>query len=214
MIAKFFPKVKCSRCDRSYPGLKNKCPHCGATRGRSGKRAADVSDSQVRMILRGLVLLTLVVTIISAFAIDFDEDPQRTPASPATRPGASQPQGDEGENGENGPPDVIPLPTPPPPTPTPIAVTSLDFNWQFKVPGGANDITVPLGQSLQVWAETFPVDAEVSEIRWATSNNTVVNHTIDHNDHSRVELLARGRGTAIITVTVGEVSNELTVRVS
>ena len=215
MIMKFFPKVKCSRCDRSFPGLKNKCPHCGADRARRGKRASDVSDRQVRLIIRSLVLAALIITIISAIAIDLDEEPHS--GSLPNRPG-TQEQGDNDddpeENGENGPGGNFPPPELPPPPPPTIPVTLVDFNWQFKLPGGANDITVPLGQTLTVWAEIFPVDADVDEIRWNTSDGTVANITIHVDDPARVDLLARGRGQAIITVTAGGMSQELIVRVS
>ena len=207
------PKVKCSRCDRSFLGLKNKCPHCGANRGRGGKRATDVSDAQVRLIIRGLILLTLVITIISAVAIDFDDDPSM---GFATGPGLVQNPEEEGEeNGENeNIPAPPPTPTPPPPPPA-ITITGVDFYWRFKV-GNINEMSINVGDTIDVRAEVFPMDAE-ADIVWSTDNPTACNFRVDPDDHAQVELLARGPGVAHITVTAsnaaGEADNVLIVRV-
>ena len=211
---RFLPKVKCSQCNRSYPGLKNKCPHCGTGRTRKGKRVADVGDGQVRMIIRGLILLTLIITVISAVAIDLDAEPQRGSAAGGSvgRP-ADPAQTQENEPEENEPTTIAPPPVDlPPPTPPPVAVTAVDFHWRFKV-GNINEMTLRIGDEIEVTAEVFPIDASTDDIRWTTSEGTICNITVDPNDHTRVTLLARGAGNATITVTVGGVSNDLIVRV-
>ena len=208
------PKVKCSRCDKSYSGLKNKCPYCGASRGRSGKRAADTGDNTARFMIKMLLLLALVVTVISMLVIDFDSEPTGGTILATPPPTVNQTNG-EGEGGEVGPDGtIIPTPIPtatPAPTPTPIEATSLGIRWQFWAEG-ASDMTIPVGTVIELWAQMFPTDA-TGEPSWSTSASTVANFTVNHEDHRRIELEARSVGVATISVMVDGLESEIIVRV-
>ena len=204
------PKVKCSRCDKSYSGLKLKCPYCGAHRGRGGKRAADTGDSQARFMIKMLLLLALVVTVLSMIFINFDDEGT---GGTTISGGSSVTQG-SGENGEvNGYPEPTSMPTPTPaPTPTPVEATSLGIRWPFWTEGAANDITIGVGTTMELWAQVFPTDTTATP-RWTTSAGTIVNHTDDPNDLRNTTIEGRSVGNATITVTVGDLEASIIIRV-
>ena len=210
------PKVKCSRCDKSYSGLKNKCPYCGASRGRSGKRVADTGDSSARLMIKMLLLLALVVTVISMLVIDFDDEPTSgttlgTPP-PITNQGGNENENEGGEVGPDGTIISTPVPTATPaPTPTPIEATSLSIRWQFWAEG-IRDMTIPVGTVIEIWAQLFPTDATGEPI-WNTSASTIANFTVNHEDRRRIELEARSVGDTTISVTVDGLEAEIIVRV-
>ena len=207
------PKVKCSRCDKSYSGLKNKCPYCGASRGRSGKRVADTGDNAARFMIKMLLLLALVVTVISMLVIDFDSEPVSGTTLGTPPPVTNQGEGDEGgEMGEDGTIISSPVPTATPePTPPAVEATSLGIRWQFWAEG-VRDMTIPVGTIIELWAQVFPTDA-TSEPIWSTSASTVANFRVLPEDTRRIELEARSAGEATISVTVDGQESEIIVRV-
>ena len=56
--------VKCGRCDRRYSGLRNRCPYCGARRGKRGKHADDSDNSKAKIMIGSLLILVLLVAVI------------------------------------------------------------------------------------------------------------------------------------------------------
>ena len=56
--------VKCGRCDRRYSGLRNRCPYCGARRGKRGKHADDSDNSKAKILIGSLLILVLLVAVI------------------------------------------------------------------------------------------------------------------------------------------------------
>jgi len=176
-----------------------------------GKVLANVSAPGAKLIIRGLLLLAILITVISMITLDLSGDPAaRPPADGGTTNVANGPEEPNGENGDD--PDD-PTPTPMPvetPEPAP-AVTSVAISWRFQV-GNINEMTLRIGDTLDVWANVFPVDADV-DIRWETANPTVANFTVNADNLREIELEARGAGNTIITVTAGGHTAELIVRV-
>ena len=210
------PKVKCSRCDHSYSGLKNRCPDCGAHRGRSGKRASDTGDAGARMMIRLLLLAAVIITVVSVLALDLDSDPlenaglnNRPPSGTVQGQGNDGEEDGDGEEGEEGEaPPFVPTPAP---TPTPVEVTSVDINWQFK--GNFNEMTIRVGDTIPIWAEIFPTDADV-DVDWSTSDSNTVNYRYtDPNNFREIEITGRSVGDARITVSAGDLYAVLIVRV-
>jgi len=214
------PRVKCSRCEQSYSGLKYKCPFCGAGRGRSGKRASDTADAAARRMITLILLAALVITLISVIAIpDLSDDPTPGTSTTPNDPGTEEVQGLPGEigdgDGEDGGDPAMPqTPIPPPvPTPEPVVVTSLDINWQFRV-GNTLDVSIAIGDTLDIWSEVFPRDAEV-EVRWNSSDNTIVLIHVDADSAGFRDARIEGRsvGHATVTATAEGHSVDLIVRV-
>jgi len=162
-----------------------------------------------RLLIRGLLLLAMMVTVISMIAIGLNSNgPEVINAPPVEDPYIQN--GDGYENGAE-----TPDPTPPPPPPEPevsvIPITSVSITWRFQI-GDANDVTLPIGDALEVWADIFPADADV-EVRWAVDNPNVANFTVNPDDLTRIEIEARSSGIATITVTAGHLTADLIVRV-
>ena len=200
-------RVRCSRCDRSFSGLKNKCPYCDAYRGRSGKRAYDANDLFARRMIKVLLLVALVVTLLSVLLLNLD-DADDLSGHAANTPPEQQTPGDQIEL----PPIPIPTPTPLPPPPPAIEVTSVQIAWQSWAPG-VNDFTIGVGQTLEMWVNVFPVEAD-APISWSIESNTIALITQDPDDHARITLEARGRGPTTLQVTVGDMTDTVTVRVN
>ena len=209
LLSNLIPKVKCGRCDRSYSGLKHRCPYCGAGRSRGGKRASDAGDASARRMIKVLLLLVLVITVISIAVLDPNADPSA--GNGGAPPGMTQPtptpNGDEnGDDGYELPPTPTPQPTPPP-----AEVTSISITWAAQRPG-VNDFSLNVGNRLELWAEVFPTDA-AADIEWVIDTPTVANITINPEDFRRVELVARGVGQTILRATAGGESAYVIVRV-
>jgi len=187
-----------------------------------GKMLASVSPPMARLIIRSLLLLAILITVISMITLDLSGDPaEPSSAAGGTTTEANRPEesnnenggngesGEPGENGEEGPGEPTPIPTEPPAPQAPV--TSVAISWRFQQ-NNVNEMTLRIGDTLDVWANVFPVDADV-DIHWETANPTVVNFTVNADNLREIELEARGAGQTIVTVTAGGHTDELIVRV-
>ena len=198
------PKVRCKRCDRSFSSLKNKCPYCDSYRGRSGKRAFDANDAFARRMIKVLLLLALIITVVSVLLMNLDDADE---LGSATNP-------PEAEQGDPAYPPELPIFTPPVPVPSPtpeIEVTSVQISWQFWAPG-VTEFTIGVGQRLDLWVNVFPIEADEA-ISWSIEANTVAVITQNADDHAQISLEGRGRGVTTLQVSVGGMTDEVTVRV-
>ena len=210
----FISKVKCGRCDRSYSGRSLKCPYCGASRSRGGKRSVEFGDAAARRMIKVLLLLVLVVTVVSMAVIDFSIDPAEG-SGPIIVPGQDTGEGDKnGENEEDNGTDTAALPGVLPGTEQAepeIEVTNIDIEWRAKREG-VNDMALRIGDELELWAALWPSDTD-AEVFWETDDHLVANFTIHSDDHRRITLEARGTGKTLLRAIAGEESAEVIVRV-
>ena len=58
------PQVKCGRCDRTYSGLRSRCPYCGAHRHKRGKRTTDGDNATWKLIIGVLLIVILIAAVI------------------------------------------------------------------------------------------------------------------------------------------------------
>jgi len=174
---------------------------------------ANVSAPAAGLMIRGLLLLAILITVISMVTLDLSGDPvDRPPAGGGTINETNGPEEPNGENGEENP-DPTPPPEDQPPTPEPPAqaVTSVEIDWRFRA-NNVNEMTIHIGDILDVWVNVFPVDADV-DVHWETANVTVAGITVNPENHREIQLEARGTGQTMVTVTAGGQSAELIVRV-
>jgi len=160
--------------------------------------------------IKVLILFVLVVTVVSIAVMDLSADPAENGDDRNIMEGQGVGNGENGDN-QNGDMDngaALPTPEPPPPQ---IEVTSIDISWRAKREG-VNDLTLRVGDELEIWAEVFPTDADVT-VNWERDDHLVANITINAEDHRRVTLEARGTGQTLIRATAGEESTEVIVRV-
>jgi len=177
-----------------------------------------MGDASARLMIKVLLLLALVIAVVSMIFINFDDEPSGGGVTLGPGPVITDPGGTSGDQDEGGEVDedgnIIPTPAPtptPPPTPPAIEATSLDVRWQFWA-AGVNEITIRVGDEIDIWAHVFPTDA-TGEPRFVTSDSNVANFRVDPEDVRYVELQGRSVGTAVITVTLDDLEAELIVRV-
>ncbi len=58
------PQTKCGRCDRTYSGLRSRCPYCGAHRHKKGKRTTDGDNATWKLIIGVLLIVVLIAAVV------------------------------------------------------------------------------------------------------------------------------------------------------
>ena len=209
-------EVKCARCDRKYSGVRSRCPYCGARRIGRGKYSEDSDNSKGKMLIGVLIMSVLVIAV--AVMLFSTEKPEATDVdSPQinSTDGINNP-GDDDNTEMPGKNPVIPtLPvepnvdeTPEPtisPTPEVRSVTITYANRETK------DFTVKVGESVSLRVRIDPVGVE-EEIIWTSSNRNVFEVVETNTEKTNAKVTGIGTGVATLTVSVGDVVAECTVR--
>ncbi len=71
--------VKCSRCDRRYSGLRSRCPYCGASRVKRGKRSSDSDNALWKFIIGILLLVVLIAAVVILLITSIGNDNSQAP---------------------------------------------------------------------------------------------------------------------------------------
>lgn len=216
-------EVKCGRCDRRYSGFRSRCPYCGARRNKRGKHAGDSDNAKAKIIIGILLILVVIAaTMILLFSSlpqkpSAGAQPSETPtasASASTSGGsASAVSGSDNANA-SAPPDASanasaspasasPGASAPPSPGASGAVTQVVVTYAGKA---TNDITMKIGEVDQLAFTATPASSGATGT-WKSSDETIFTVTQD----GKVTAVAKGTGT--LTVTVGGVSGECTIRV-
>jgi len=192
------PKVKCSRCDRTYSSMKNQCPYCGTRRTKSGKRSTSEGDSKWRLVVGGLLLVAILFSIIGVINMGLKSGDGDTAASPSVSASATSSDdanaGASGENGDGGE-EASPSPSP---SPSPN-VTSISVTWAYF--RSAYEMTIAKGDSVALEATVYPTTSE-AEVTWASSAPSVC--SVD----STGAIKGVATGTAEVYAYVGDVESE------
>ena len=188
------PEVKCSRCDRMYPGLRARCPYCGARRSEKGKRAAD--ESSLWKIIIGValmaILLIAIIVLIATSAREHREEAAAEAAANAT--------------------PTIRVTMPPSDTPSPtmavVSVETLQLRYGGeeidRVEGDADyryDVTIGETEELPVTAYVVPETAAAS-VTWVSGDTKVFTVEVDEDDPLSAVIKAVGEGEAYLTISV------------
>jgi hypothetical protein len=211
--------VKCGRCDKHYSALRGRCPYCGARRGTAGKHAGDRDDIKGKMII-GIIFIVIILAATAVLLItsikNGKDDAAGGPSSdiPVT---ANVP--DDGSNTEVVNPDYTPpveTETPPPETPAPtLESVKITFNGSVLAvdkDSGNYDMSAKVGETLTLKAKLTPEGIEGLKPVWESSDATVFDAVPDIDGISaKVTMLKKG--TARLTITVGEKTAVVTVRV-
>ncbi len=196
------PEVKCSRCDRMYPGLRARCPYCGARRSEKGKRAADES-SLWKMIIGIALLAILLIAIIVLIATSAREHREEAAAASASAAAA--------EAAANATPTIrvtMPPADSPSPTTAVISVETLQLRYGGeeidRVEGDVDyryDVTIGKTEELPVTAYVVPETAAAS-VTWTSGDTKVFTVEVDENDPLSAVIRAEGEGEAYLTISV------------
>lgn len=208
-------EIKCSRCDRKYSGVRSRCPYCGARRIGRGKYSESSDNAKGKMLISVLIMGVFVVAAIVLLATTDTGDATEPPSNGLSLPGEDG-NVEEGGIALETPPPPTPTPTPTPP-PTPPPITSLEVRF-----GGTptEDFTMTrIGEELGLRIHVEPPGAEAEyEIIWESSDESVfqvvpVFMTEGGQLGMGATVTAIGNGHETLTVTVGDQSAEVIVRV-
>ncbi|MDR0904765.1 MAG: hypothetical protein LBN00_01095 [Oscillospiraceae bacterium] len=209
--------VKCGRCDKHYSALRTRCPYCGARRGAAGKHSGDRDDIKGKMII-GIIFLIIILAATAVLLFtsvkNESENPDPTPPSDIT---SNVPGSDDNTIVEN--PDYTPpeeTPTPPVETPAPVLesvkITYSGTELVKDKDSGNYDISAKVGETLTLKAKLTPDGIEGLKPVWESADATVFDAVPDVNGISaKVTMLKKG--TSKLTITVGDKTAVVTVRV-
>ena len=213
-------EVKCARCDRTYSGVRSRCPYCGARRIGSGKYSEEGDNSKGKMIIGVLILAVLVVAaavlLFTTQKPEISPEPSRDIESPPT---VEMPNEEDNVSMPGAKPPVSPSPSPvetspeeetttPPPQVESIIITFAGYE--------NNDFTEPAGGKVPLKAKVEPVGIEFDEeIVWKSSDTTVFEVVKDNPEGTSAMVTMIGSGTAksaTLTVSIGGVEATCIVR--
>ena len=188
----FIPENTCRRCGTKFPGMRTRCPKCGAPRTNQPTRvppttasvtpdtaAYDRAGGNMRwqFIFGGILLVALILAVVVLVLTGTGGDRGET-----AKPGTSQSTVVPGETvtimGEINLPSPSPSPEPTPEaSPTP-PITSMAITFLNEVV--KKDITISNPGELKVDLDcnVFPA-VEGLTVKWSSSNETVL--TVDQN---------------------------------
>ena len=189
-------RVKCSRCDRHYSGMHLKCPYCGAHRSKKTVRKEQEEMSSSKFLIGGIILIALIVAVVVLIFISTkanDQVPENDPGQETQE--FTQDDGVESVEGvvETQPEVIIEEPQ----------ITSISIVRNGEV---QSDVTFNVDDTYEYSYETKPV--ETDELAVWTSDNEDVAVVLQNG-----EVTAISEGEANITVTIGELSASMLVRV-
>lgn len=197
------PKVKCSRCEKSYSGLQSKCPYCGARRSKGGKFSMpEQGDPKWRLAVGVLLLVAVICTVIALANINKGGGGASTAAGTSPTPSGAE---------ASPSPDISDVTTSdiaqfsPSPSPSPMdSVESITIKWLYY--GGTNEMTIQVGTEVELTAEVYPTTAS-ADVEWSSENPGVC--TVDESGNIK----GVSSGNTTITAEYNGVQGDLIVRV-
>ena len=216
-------EIKCAKCDRMYSGIRSKCPYCNARRIGFGKYSEDSANARGKLLI---AVLIMSVFVVATGVLLFTTEPEDLPDIDIDLSNA----GDEPLDGDTSPDDHVSLPSanpvitdpdddllpPDDPTPVgPIRATSISvrYNNSPLISGSeGREFSFSVGDALTLTVRIEPLGVE-DEIIWSSSDRAIFEVTPTNPEHTEVTVRAIGRGTGRLTVTVGDISETVIVRV-
>lgn len=96
------PQVKCGRCDRTYSGLRSRCPYCGAHRHKKGKRTTDGDNATWKLIIGILLIVVLIAAVVVILVTSANEKNNAgNDGEDKNQVGSNSDEGTEGTGGKN-----------------------------------------------------------------------------------------------------------------
>jgi len=210
-------EVKCSRCDRKYSGVRSRCPYCGARRIGRGKFSDDTDNTRGRMLIGVLIMSVLVVAAgVLLFTTPPPESPGGALADSPPPVSDSSVLGEDDNTSYAGLNSVEPADTPDvvseTPTLAPVKAEKIEIWYGSTGMWFLEEFTASVGEATPVSAKFEPLNAE-GVIMWESSDETVFQVVPTSDDKRTANVTGLKKGTAILTVTIGEISAECIVRI-
>lgn len=211
-------EIKCVKCDRMHSGLRSKCPYCGTRRISRGKYSGDGENFNGKVLIAVLIMSIFVVaTGVLLYTTEVEDDPP----DEYLMNGNGELDDLEGDDGHVSIPatePVLPVVEEPeePEEPEEILIVrsvQVRFGGNRLIRGADGDeFSFNVGQALNLTVHVEPLGIEYVPM-WATSDRGIFEVTPTNTENTEVTVRATGRGTGRLTVTVGDVTETVIVRV-
>ena len=203
-------EIKCNKCDRMYSGTRARCPYCSARRMGGGKHSDEADNARGKLLIAMLIMSVLIVATgvlvftdeapsdeVIPIAIDVPEEPEEQVVEISLPP--SEP--------------VVPLIDPEPEDDNgpgmPFEIRSLTITYDGSE---RTEFTAKVDEIVPLRVRIEPVGVEGTPI-WTSSDRSVFEVIPTNTEQTAVNVRGIGSGTATLTVSVGDVSQECVVRV-
>jgi len=215
-------EIKCGKCDRMYSGLRSKCPYCNTRRIGLGKYSEVGGNANGKILIAVLIMSVFVVaTGVLLFTTEVEEVPEEEEYLSSE---------DLEENGTGFDDGFLSVPALEPVLPVaeddefddddffdegPIVARSISvrFNNNPLIQGSdGREFTSSVGERIVLTVSIEPLGVE-DPIEWASSDRAIFEVVPNNTENTEVTVTATGRGTGRLTVTVGELTETVIVRV-
>lgn len=163
----FIPQITCRRCGYKFSALRQRCPNCGTRRVQQSGRAPGTTPSAVKgtaaneraadnrkwqLVFGAILVFAVIIAFIVMISVSLkDAD---GPSKPVETP-----------------PPATAEPTPPPaPTPTPTPTPEVSKVTIFWYSEEKTEFAMKIGDQVSLNASVYPLDIDVSNIRWSCSD--------------------------------------------
>lgn len=203
------PQITCRRCGNKFSAMRRRCPNCGTRRVQQSSRVPGTTPSVVKgtaanervnsnrrwqLIFAAILVVAVIVALIVMITVSLNEaDKVNTSA-------------------KQNAPEVTAAPTPTPtPTPTPKptpTVTELSICYFSQK---CDSFSASIGDKTPLVAEYFPLTIENPEIVWSSSDDSILQLTVDEANPASVTVVGRKAGAATLICQCYGASTEIPV---
>ena len=208
-------EIKCARCDRKYSGVRSRCPYCGARRIGRGKYTEDSDNAKGKMLISILIMAVFAVGMgILLISNPVEADAGNTGNDPVI-------DVEEDEDEDDDP--FLQLITEDPIIEDPIEEPMIEIHITSLVIFSPNGPSVERDKNFTMWVgdrdeplnfRVEPPGAESGmDIKWSSDSEDVAEITPVPGTNGGASVKAIGRGTARLTLTIGDFEDSITVHV-
>lgn len=206
------PQITCRRCGNKFSALRRRCPNCGTRRVQQSSRVPGTTPSAVKgtaanarvntnrkwqLIFAAILVVAVIIALIVMITVSLNE---------ADDPSLSD---------KHAAPEISAAPTPSPtPTPTPKptpTVTELSICYFSEK---KESFSAHIGEKTPLIAEYFPLTIENPEIIWSSSDDSILQLTVDEDNPASVTVVGRKTGSATLKVQCYGMTAEIPVYIN
>lgn len=203
------PQITCRRCGSKFPALRRRCPNCGTRRVQQSSRVPGTTPSAVKgtaanarvntnrkwqLIFAAILVVAVIIALIVMITVSLNEVEELNSPSKQNAPEMT----------------AVPTPTPTA-TPTPKAtpeVTDLAICYYSQK---LDSFSAAIGDKTPLVAEYFPLTIGDPEITWSSSDDSMIQITVDENNPASATVVGRKSGSATLTVQCYGATKEIPV---
>lgn len=206
------PQITCRRCGAKFSALRRRCPSCGTRRVQQSSRVPGTTPSAVKgtaanarvntnrkwqLIFAAILVVAVIIALIVMITVSLNEEDNADSASKIKAPEVT----------------VVPTPTPTP-TPTPKATPTVTELTICYFSEERTEFSANVGDKTPLVAEYFPLTIENPQIKWSTSDDSVIQLIPDPDNPAGVTVVGRKSGSATLTAQCYGATAEVSVYIN